>query len=297
MADIRTFDLNLLRALEALLETRSVSRAAERLGLSQPAVSGMLTRLRAHLDDPLFVRTQRGMLPTPRAEELAPTLKAVLAEVEAILQGVSFDPQRADLTLRVAATDYAQRAVLLPFLQRLRQEAPGVRLSVRPVAADFPRQMAEGALDMALVTPEMAPETLRTRRLFEETYVVILRADHPQRQAVADLAAFCALDHAIMSHDGTAFSGATDQALDAIGLRRRVVASVPSFTILIDLIRRSDMLALVPRRLIEGEAGIIPVPPPVPVEGFRKILVWHERLQQDPAQRWLRDRLAASVGA
>ncbi|TKD21934.1 LysR family transcriptional regulator [Rhodobacter capsulatus] len=297
MADIRTFDLNLLRALEALLETRSVSRAAQRLGLSQPAVSGMLTRLRERLDDPLFVRTQRGMLPTPRAEELAPTLKAVLAEIEAILQGVSFDPQRADLTLRVAATDYAQRAVLLPFLQRLRQEAPGVRLSVRPVAADFPRQMAEGALDMALVTPEMAPETLRTRRLFEETYVVILRADHPQRQAVADLAAFCALDHAIMSHDGTAFSGATDRALDAIGQRRRVVASVPSFTILIDLIRRSDMLALVPRRLIEGEAGIIAVPPPVPVEGFRKILVWHERLQQDPAQRWLRDRLAASVGA
>jgi len=257
----------------------------------------MLTRLRAHLDDPLFVRTQRGMLPTPRAEELAPTLKAVLAEIEAILQGVSFDPQRADLTLRVAATDYAQRAVLLPFLQRLRHEAPGVRLSVRPVAVDFPRQMAEGALDMALVTPEMAPETLRARRLFEETYVVILRAGHPQRQAVADLAAFCALDHAIMSHDGTAFSGATDRALDAIGLRRRVVASVPSFTILIDLIRRSDMLALVPRRLIEGEAGIIAVPPPVPVEGFRKILVWHERLQQDPAQRWLRDRLAASVEA
>lgn len=280
-----------------MLETRSVSRAAERLGLSQPAVSGMLTRLRERLDDPLFVRTQRGMLPTPRAEELAPKLKEVLAEIEAILQGVSFDPQRADLTLRVAATDYAQRAVLLPFLQRLRQEAPGIRLSVRPVAADFPRQMAEGALDMALVTPEMAPETLRTRRLFDETYVVILRADHPRRQAVADLAAFCALDHAIMSHDGTAFSGATDRALDAIGQRRRVVASVPSFTILIDLIRRSDMLALVPRRLIEGEAGIIAVPPPVPVEGFRKILVWHERLQQDPAQRWLRDRLAASVGA
>lgn len=257
----------------------------------------MLTRLRAHLDDPLFVRTQRGMLPTPRAEELAPTLKAVLAEVEAILQGVSFDPQPAELTLRVAATDYAQRAVLLPFLQRLRHEAPGVRLSVRPVAADFPRQMAEGALDMALVTPEMAPETLRSRRLFEETYVVILRAGHPQQDRIGELEMFCALDHAIMSHDGTAFSGATDRALDAIGQHRRVVASVPSFTILIDLIRRSDMLALVPRRLIEGEAGIIPVPPPVPVEGFRKLLVWHERLQQDPAQRWLRDRLAASVGA
>ncbi|MEC9433155.1 MAG: LysR family transcriptional regulator [Pseudomonadota bacterium] len=292
MSDIGSFDLNLLRALSALLVTRSVSRAAERLGVTQPAVSGMLARLREAFDDPLFVRTQRGILPTPRAEALAEPLAAVLGGIEALLQAEAFDPARAELTLSVAATDYAQRAVLLPFLDRLRREAPGARLSVRPVAPDFARSLAEGELDMALVTPEMAPGTLRSRRLFDETYLTLLRADHPRRQEVATLDGFCDLENAIMSHDGAAFAGATDAALKTLGRRRRVVASVPNFTILIDLVRRSDMIAVVPSRLAREETGVANVRPPVEIEGFRKILVWHERLQHDPAQIWLRQLIA-----
>lgn len=295
MADILTFDLNLLRTLSALLETRSVSRAADRLGVTQPAVSGMLARLREAFGDPLFVRTQRGMLPTPQAEALAPQLAQVLAGMEALLHPGAFDPARATLTLRIAATDYAQRAVLLPFLDRLRREAPGVRLSVRPVAADFARQLAEGGLDMALVTPEMSPGSLKARRLFDETYVTLLRADHPLRADVMTLDGFCALDHAIMSHDGSAFAGPTDAALEKLGRRRRVVVSVPNFTVLIDLIRRTDVIALVPSRLVTAEPGVLALPPPLRVEGFRKILTWHDRLHHDPAQKWFRDKMAESL--
>lgn len=291
MADIRGFDLNLLRVFDALLETGSVSRAADRLGVTQPAVSGMLARLRAGMGDPLFVRTQRGVLPTPRAEALREQLRIVLQEIEDILQPESFDPGQASFTLRIAATDYAQRAVLLPFLTRLRLEAPGIRLAVHPVAPDFARQLAEGALDLALVTPEMAPETLRARRLFDESYVTLVRPDHPCRGQLHDLDVFCSLDHAIMSHDGSAFAGPTDDALRRIGRRRNVVASVPNFTILIDLIRGSDLVALVPSRLVTEESDVVSASPPLEVAGFRKILVWHERLHHDPAQKWLRERI------
>ncbi len=292
MANINAVDLNLLKALDALIETRSVTRAAERLELSQPAVSGMLARLREVFGDPLFLRAQRGLLPTLRTEALAVPLKRMLAEAEALLQPATFDPATAQGTLRIAATDYAQAALVLPLLAVLRREAPGLRIAVQPVdARAFPAQLEAGGLDLALVTPEMAPDHLRARRLFEETYACILRVGHPAAAGL-DLDRFCALDHAIRSHDGTRFRGATDRALEAIGRSRRVVASVPSFLVLIDLVRRSDAIALVPGRLAQDAAGIVTCPPPPAVEGFTKIAVWHERQHHDPAHAWLRQRLA-----
>ncbi|WP_372395890.1 LysR family transcriptional regulator [Azospirillum sp. HJ39] len=128
--------------------------AAERLSLTQPAVSGMLTRLRETFDDPLFIRCQRGVLPTPRAEALAVPLRQALIDIQALLAPEAFVPARAAMTVTIAATDYAQKAVLLPLMSALRREAPGIRISVRPVdLSGFSQQMESGALDMALVTP------------------------------------------------------------------------------------------------------------------------------------------------
>jgi DNA-binding transcriptional LysR family regulator len=124
MTDIKTLDLNLLKALDALLDERSVTRAASRLGLTQPAVSGMLTRLRESFEDPLFVRTQRGIIPTLRALEMSEPVKRLLSDAEALLQPPAFDPATARMTLSVAATDYALRAIVVPFLCALRPRAP-----------------------------------------------------------------------------------------------------------------------------------------------------------------------------
>lgn len=296
MSDIRNVDLNLLKAFDALMETRSVTRAADRLGVSQPAVSGMLTRLRTAFGDPLFLRTQRGVMPTPRAEALATPLRQALIDIQAFLTPVVFDPGRATMTLTVAATDYAQKAVILPVVCELRRQAPGIRISIRPIdLTTLAQKMESGALDMALITPDMALDTMRSRILFEERYVCVLREGHPAADAPLDLDAFCALDHALMSHDGSQFRGATDTALAALGRSRRVVAVAPSFLVLIDLVRRSDLVAMVPSRLVSDMPGLSVQDPPLEVAGFTKILTWHERLQSDPAQKWLRDLIAQCV--
>ena len=294
MSDIKDVDLNLLKALDALLETRSVTRAAERLGLTQPAVSGMLTRLRDTFDDPLFIRSQRGVLPTRRAEALAVPLRQALIDMQALLAPQAFVPAKAAMTVTMAATDYAQKAVLLPFMALLRREAPDIRLSIRPVALSILGQQMEGGdLDMALITPDMALDTMRSRRLFDEHYVCVMRKGHPAADARLTIDRFCSLDHALMSHDGSKFRGATDAALAQIGRSRRVVAVVPSFLVLIDLARHSDLVAMVPSRLVAGTKDLLVRRPPLTVPGFTKVLTWHERLQSDPAQKWLRDRLAS----
>lgn len=293
MTDMRTLDLNLLKALDALLETRSVTQTAARLSLTQPTVSGMLARLRDAFGDPLFVRCQRGIVPTARAEALAGPLKAALRDIGALLQTAAFDPASAELTVSIAATDYAQRILILPFLTFLRAEAPGIRVSVRPAnIPDLAAQMERGMLDMALTVPDAAAESLRSRTLFTERYVCALRSGHPAALRPLDLDTFCHLDHAIMSHDGTQFRGATDHALQAVGRGRRVVVSVPNFTVLLDLVRSTDYCALLPARLVEPESGLFLIEPPVAVPGFTKILVWHERAQSDQAMIWLREQLA-----
>lgn len=296
MIDIKNIDLNLLKALDALMETRSVTRAAERLSLTQPAVSGMLTRLRDAFDDPLFIRSQRGVLPTPRAEALAAPLRQALIDIQALLTPESFVPANAVMTVTIAATDYAQKAVLLPFITLLRQEAPGIRISIRPVdVSALGQQMETGNLDMALITPDMALDTMRSRTLFDETYVCIMRDGHPVADEQLTIDQFCTLDHALMSHDGSKFRGATDAALEEMGRSRRVVTVVPSFLVLIDLVRHSDLVAMVPRRLVADMTDLLIQPPPIHIPGFTKVLTWHERLQADAAQKWLRERLASCV--
>ena len=217
MADIRTLDLNLLKTLDALLDECSVTRAAQRLALTQPAVSGMLTRLRECFNDPLFIRNRHGITPTLRALELATPVKQILAEVSLLLQPKVFDAARAQMSLRIAATDYALSAVVVPFIAALRQQAPGCagqRAAGGQRTAG--RQMAQGEVDMALVTPETTPPELHAHPLFEEQYVCLLRTGHPDAASGAlSLDRFCALDHALVSHSGTQFRGVTDEALAA----------------------------------------------------------------------------------
>jgi len=297
MTSLKNLDLNLLKALDALLDERSVTRAAVRLNLTQPAMSGVLTRLRDSLDDPLFVRAQRGMVPTARALALAAPLKQVLADIETLLQPAAFDPASASLTLAIAATDYALRAVAVPYLAALKEAAPNMRVALVPVQGeDILARLERGAIDLALVTPETTPPGLHARRLFDERYVCVMRHGHPAaREAVLTLDAFCALDHALVSYEGGEFAGVTDAALAQLGRSRRVKLSVASFLVLPEILRSSDLAAVVPARLAAGVDGLAVFEPPLAIPGFTKVVAWHERTHRSAAHQWARELLSRVV--
>lgn len=286
-------DLNLLRAFDALMLERNVTRAAARMALSQPAVSGMLNRLRDAFDDQLFVRSQRGITPTLKAQSLVEPIGRILAEADQLLHPSEFAPATAVFTVTLAATDYAMRAVVQPFIIALRTRAPGIKVAVRPIdEAAVLERMERGELDLALLTPESAHPELHARRLFDERYVGVMRASHPQAARPGwSLDEFCALDHGIVSLQGGGFTGPTDAALAQLGRQRRVVVSVPSFVMLLDLIRTTDIVALVPERLIGETDGLCLKSPPVAVPGFTKLLTWHARTHEDAGHRWLRQLL------
>lgn len=286
-------DLNLLRALNALLEERNVTRAARRLSLTQPAVSAMLTRLRESFGDPLFLRTQRGIIPTARALALEGPTKQVLADIEAMLQPPAFDPSTADMTITIAATDYALSAVVVPFLNVLRKHAPGIRTVILPVRPErLYEQFQRGEVDLALITPDAAPQDLHARRLFDERYVCMMRDDHPDaRDNDLSLDRFCALDHALVSYTGGSLSGVTDAALAKLGRARRVTVSVTSFLVLPQILRTSDLIAVVPRRLAMDVPGVVVFDPPIAVPGFTKTVAWHDRTHHAPSHRWVREVL------
>ncbi|WP_253452993.1 LysR family transcriptional regulator [Neisseria perflava] len=296
MHTVKTLDLNLLKALNALLDERSVTRAAEKLSVSQPAMSGMLTRLRDSFGDPLFIRTQHGILPTDRAKALASPVKQILEQADALLRELEFHPSDAELKIAIAGTDYAMRTVATPFLAALRRQAPNIQVAInllneRTMYDDLER----GTLDFALTTPEQAPDGLHVRSLFDEHYVCALRSDHPAlADGTPDLAKFCALEHALVSPTGSGFSGIADRMLAANGVSRRVSLSVQSFLILPDILRDSDLCAVVPYLLVAKQSGITTFAPPVTIPGFTKALAWHERTHRNPAHKWLRDLMFES---
>lgn len=299
MPDIRTTDLNLLKAFDALMDERNVTRAAARLALTQPAVSGMLARLRDSFGDPLFVRSQRGVVPTPRALELAAPVKQALAGIDALLRPAAFEPAQARFTVSIAASDYALQAIVVPLLAQLRPQAPGIRVAVRPIVDErLQEQLERGELDLALTTPEVVPPDLHVRRLFDERYVCVLRAGHPDAQSGAlTLDRFCALDHGFVSYAGGGFQGATDAALAAVGRSRRVVLSIQSFMVLLDVVRNSDLIALVPQRLVGNTDGLAVREPPLDIAGFTKVAAWHPRTHGDAGHQWLRAQLFDALGA
>ncbi|MDU8923744.1 LysR family transcriptional regulator [Pasteurellaceae bacterium LIM206] len=291
MRDLRNLDLNLLKAFEALMDERSVTKAAERLAVSQPAMSGILNRLRENFADPLFVRAQRGIVPTNRALALATPIKQVLSDIQRFLTPEEFNPQTAELTVSIAATDYAFRAVLLPFLTALQKRAPKIKVSAVPINdLQVQHLLMQGQLDLALITPDEAAPDMHVKNLYEEEYVCVLRHDHPlANQTELTLDQFCRLDHALVSYSGGSFSGVTDEALAKLGRSRNVVLSVKNFLILPEILTQTDLIAAVPKRLVKGMTNLKTFTPPLPIQGFTKVLAWHERTHFDPAQKWLRE--------
>lgn len=295
MNNLRRLDLNLLVTLDTLLTEHNVTRTAERLNFSQPSVSVHLAKLREIFDDPLLLPGPRGMRPTARAEALREPLRQALEALErAVAPASPFDPAQAQGTWRVAATDYGESAILLPALPRLRA-APGMRVAVvEMVPSRIARQAEQGEIDLAFHTVEGSPSTLRRRTLFAERYVLAGRTGHPGLKRRPTAAQFCALEQAIVSPDGGGFSGPTDEALASLGLERQVVLSVPHFLFLRAVLESTDLVAMLPERLVKGSLLQV-VDAPVDVPGYEMAMLWHERVHRDPAHQWLREQIARAV--
>lgn len=294
MADIRKVDFNLLVAFDALFDELSVSRAAERLSLTQPTVSGMLNRLRDLFGDPLFVRAQRGMLPTPRAESLALPVKSLLDDAKALVEPTQFDPATAEMTFSITVNDYMQYALVIPFIEALRKQAPRIRVAILPlVIAGLTTKLMRGEIDLAITIPQFSDPALPSRLLYSDDYVGIVRKQHPLRRPRPSLEQFCRYDHLLVSPTGGSFTGPTDEALSLHGVTRNVAVSLPSFHVLLDVVRAVDFVALVPEHMLRGRRRDFRVfQPPIEVPGFDVIACWHERVSRHPAHRWLRDLLA-----
>ncbi|MDP9941024.1 LysR family transcriptional regulator [Ectopseudomonas alcaliphila] len=297
MTNFARLDLNLLVTLDVLLAEHNVTRAAQRLNLSQPAVSVHLAKLREFFGDPLLLPGPRGMLPTVRAEELREPLRQALEKLgHVITPSQVFDPAAARQTWRVLASDYGESTIVLPALAGLRAAAPHSRLAVlelRP--ASIARQAERGEIDLAFHTLDDAPPGLHARSLFTERYVLAARAGHPQLQKSLTLKRFCRLEHVVVSPNGGGFSGVTDQALSSVGLSRRVALSVPHFLFMVSALLSTDLVAMLPERLVRAHAALQVLEPPVRVPGYEMVMLWHERVHRDPAHRWLREHIAAAL--
>ena len=300
MADMRGVDLNLLVVLDALLDERSVTRAAARLGYTQSTTSGMLARLRDVFADPLFVRVQRGILPTPRAQSLAAPLKQLLADSRRLVTREIFDPATAEVTFAVSANDYMQRTILVPFVKWLRRGAPKIRLTIKPpIVAGLAAALARGDIDLALTIPQFSIPDLPSQHLYREHYVAIVGRKHPLATGRRiSLEAFCRCDHILVSPTGGSFVGPTDEALAGIGRRRSVRYSVPSFLLLPELLEDGDLIALVPSRLARNfDKRLRIFKPPVSVPAFDVIVVWHPGMDKNSAHQWLLASIAETARA
>jgi DNA-binding transcriptional LysR family regulator len=296
--DTTRVDLNLLVTLEALLAERNVTKAAARLHLSQPAVSAQLSRLRDVFDDPLLVPARRGMTPTVKALELLGPLRQALDQLRDTLQTHrDFSPPKARLTVNVACTDYVQAAVVMPLTLALRQRAPGVRVAVRHWhPAGLEQQLAGGEVDLAITTPDPRQPQLRTHHLLDETYVLIGRGDHPRLKCGLTIEEFVELEHVIVSPSGGGFTTPIDDALATLGHRRNVVMSAASFLFVPEIVSMSDLVALVPRRLLRPRSDRLTlVDIPWLAEKFNVSLIWHERSHGHAGHRWIRELIIELV--
>ncbi|WP_416897073.1 MAG: LysR family transcriptional regulator [Minwuia sp.] len=292
------WDIRLLFAFEAMANERNVTRAAERLGLTQQGMSGQLARLRELFGDPLFVRTRNGMVPTPRAEELVPVVSATLSNISRLLSAERFDPSGFEGTARIAASDYAAALILPPLLRRIQVEAPGMRLEIRPVdAGSLEADMREARLDLALTVPQFSFPGLHSMHLFDERYVGVARRGHPMLNGgPVSLDDFCAYEHLLVSPFRGDAVGPTDEALARLNRSRRIGVVVPGFSVVGLLLEQTDLIALMPMRLIQNmRRDLETFRPPVAVEGFRLNAYWPPRLNEDPPHRWLREAIRAAA--
>jgi DNA-binding transcriptional LysR family regulator len=289
----RRLDLNLLVVFDAVMHERSATRAAEKLSMSQPAVSQALGRLRSALGDELFVRTPEGMEPTPQAKRLAPSVRQALVDLRAALESARpFEPQQVERSFVVTVNNYAALVIAPSLAAAVAREAPAVTLDLRPSGTlDIIEWLDRGEVDLALGSLAAPGERFSDMRLLDDRFACVMRKEHP---AVNSKGAIVARDFADLSHlevsstsEGTRF---VDDALAKLGLERRIALRAPLLATA-GILARSDMVAVLAERLARVFAAEVPLqvlPLPVASPSLTVAMLWHRRVEDDAAHRWLR---------
>jgi DNA-binding transcriptional LysR family regulator len=284
------FDLNLLIVFDAVMQERSVTRAGSRIGLSQPAMSHALNRLRHMLKDDLFIRTPEGMVPTPRAELLAQPLRNALSEMQLALEPTSFDPAASDRRFAIAANNYAAVVLAPPLVAAVAAAAPAVRLDLRPSGTlDIVDRLDRGDLDLALGSMESPGERFASAPLLEDAFVLAMRSGHPASRSKLTAAAFAGLPHLEISSSGED-TGFVDRWLSERGLARRIALRAPYLSAA-PILAQSDLVATLSRRIAQEFVRNHPLElrkPPYESPRVRTLMLWHRRLDRQPGHRWLR---------
>jgi DNA-binding transcriptional LysR family regulator len=286
-------DLNLLRVLTALAEQHSVSAAARQLAMSQPAVSSALSRLRASLGDPLFVRTARRMEPTPRALALLAPARAALSIVDhEIVPPQGFDSATSNKRITIALSDIGEMVFLPKILKRLQAEAPAMTVrSVTMPVAQLERGLELGEVDLAVgYFPDLKGNNFFQQRLFSHGFVCLLRTGHPLKADKLTAKQFMSLGHAVVNAEGRS-QEVFDRFLQKRGVQRRVVLNTPHFMSLPAIISQSDLVATVPLAVgvwFSATARVRMARPPFAPPKFDLKQHWHRRVNNDPQSRWLR---------
>ena len=290
--ELKDIDLNLLVVMQQMFKTRSVSRVAEQLGLSQPAVSNALARLRKLRGDPLFVRTPAGMLPTPLAQQFAAPLAQALTTLHAALnQRAAFAPAHSERLFTIGMTDIGEIYFLPTLMDALARAAPGVALStVRNTTVNLKEEMEAGHVDLAIGLLPQLKGGFFQRRLFSQRYVCLFRKGHALDKRRVSLREFAAAEHVVVVSPGTGH-GKVDEVLERAGIRRTVRLTVPHFVAVGHILRNTDMVATVPERLAQALVepfGLAFTGHPAAVPQIAIKVFWHAKVHKDPASQWLR---------
>jgi len=292
--DIRAVDLNLLKAFDALMTERAVTRAADRIGLSQPAMSHALSRLRGVFADELFVRAAAGMEPTARAREIGPLVTAAIEHIEAALRlGAGFNPATSTTTFTAGMAEYAEIALVGPLARAFARKASGATLRLLPATGrELVEQLDRGAIDVAVAHVNSLPAHIEATVLLRDPFVVVARQDHPDAARPMGLEAYAAQSHVLVSPRG-ATTGALDRILVDFGLKRRIALFVATYLAVPAAVAASDLIATVPRRIAEQIAANAAIAiTPLPIDFATTVsMAWHRRSTGDPAQSWFRTLL------
>ncbi len=306
MVNITGIDLNLLLVFEALYEERHVGRAARRVGLSQPAASAALARLRDLFEDRLFIRGRLSMTPTPRADQLASPIQAGLLQIRRAFEGEQgFECHSSNRKFRLAMTDLAEGQLLPALAARLSTTAPGVEIHVQRLQAlfAFPEMdFAAKSIDLAigfLPDARSLPASVLSETLFEDRNVVVARKLHPQLRQGLDFEKFASLAHAAVIYR-TEGAGIIDSLLAARGRQRKLCYASPHFAHVLQAVSKSDMIACLPEQYVKGfvrELGLKLYPVPIDLPSFATRMLWERRLHEDSGHQWLRQEILECAGS